>query len=79
MENLIETLRKIKTGYGHFKISIEMNGQELKTTTTNTMSIDAAFDDCYDDEDNCERYYSSRKEAQESLVGEILTANEIVP
>ena len=47
MENLIETLRKRKTGYGHFNISIEMDGKELSTTTTNTMAIDAAFDDVH--------------------------------
>jgi phage-related protein len=77
MKNLIETLRSNKTGYGHFSISIEMDGQEFKTTTTNTMAIDAAFDDCYDDEDNFGRYYESREEAQEALVNEILRANEI--
>jgi phage-related protein len=77
MKNLIETLRSKKTGYGHFSISIEMDGQEFKTTTTNTMAIDAAFDDCYDDEDNSGRYYESREEAQEALVNEILRANEI--
>jgi len=77
MKNLIETLRSKKTGYGHFSISIEMDGKEFKTTTTNTMAIDAAFDDCYDDEDNSGRYYESREEAQEALVNEILRANEI--
>jgi phage-related protein len=77
MEKLIETLRKEWTGYGHFSISIEMDGQEFKTTTTNTMAIDAAFDDCYDDVDNSGRYYESRREAQEALVNEILRANKI--
>lgn len=74
MKNLIETLRKRKTGYGHFNISVEMNGKELSTTTTNTMAIDAAFDDCYDDENNNGRFYESRLEAQEALVSEILKA-----
>ena len=77
MENLIETLRKEWTGYGHFSISIEMDGQELKATTTNTMAIDVAFDDCYDDGDNSGNYYESRREAQEALVNEILRANKI--
>ena len=77
MKNLIETLSKRKTGYGHFSISIEMDGQEFKTTTTNTMAIDAAFDDCYDDEDNSGSFYESREEAQEALVSEILRVNEI--
>ena len=77
MENLIETLRKKQTGYGHFKISIEMDGKELSTTTTKSMAIDAAFDDCYDDEDNDGRFYESRLQAQETLVSEILRANDI--
>lgn len=76
MNNLIETLSCEKTGYGHFCISIEMDGQALKTTTTNTLAIDAAFDDCYDDEDNSGRFYESRQQAQEALVDEILRANE---
>jgi len=75
MKNLIETLRSRKTGPGHFSISIEKDGQELKTITTNTIAIDAAFDDCYDDEDNSGRFYENRREAQESLVNEILIAN----
>lgn len=49
MENLIETLRKTKTGYGHFIISIEIDGEEFSTTTTNTLAIDAAFDIYYED------------------------------
>ncbi len=77
METLIETLISRKTGYGHYYISIEMDGKELSTTTTNTMAIDAAFDDCYDDEDNDGRYYESRYEAQVSLVKEILRANNV--
>lgn len=77
MKKLIEKLNRKKTGYGHFSISIEMDGQEFKTITTNTMAIDVAFDDCYDDEDNSGRYYVSRDEAQEALVNEILRANEI--
>lgn len=51
--------------------------KEFKTTTTNTMAIDAAFDDCYDDEDNSDRYYKSRQESQEALVNEILNDNLI--
>ena len=78
MENLIETLRiKRQTSYGHFNISIEMDGKELSTTTTKSMAIDAAFDYCYDDEDNDGRFYESRLEAQEALVSEILRANDI--
>ena len=77
MKNLIETLTATKTGYGHFKISIKIDGQEYTTTTTNTMAIDAAFDDCYDDEDNSGRYYESREEAKVALVDEILRKNGI--
>lgn len=76
MKDLIKTLRSKKNGYGHFSISIEMYGKEFKTTTTNTMAIDAAFDVCYNDEDNSRRHYVSREEAQEALVNEILRANE---
>ncbi len=78
MKNLKETLRSKWTGHGHFSISIEMDGQEFKATTTNTMAIDAAFDDCYDDDEgNSGRYYESRREAQEALVNEILRVNKI--
>ena len=77
MENLIETLGSKWTGHGHFSISIEIDGKEFKATTTNTMAIDAAFDDCYDDQDNSGRYYESRREAQEALVNEILRTNKI--
>ena len=75
MKNLTETLRNHKTGHGHFRITIDMNGNEIGTTTTNTIAIDAAFDDDYEcGEDG---YYSSQLEARESLVNEILTANNI--
>lgn len=77
MESLINTLRKTFKSYGHFIISIDVDGQELKTITTNTMAIDAAFDDFYDDEDQSGSYYESRREAQEVLVNEILADNEI--
>ena len=77
MKKLIETLRSQRTWPGHFSISIEMDGKEFKTTSTNEGAIDAAFDDCYDDEDNSGRFYESREEAQEALVNEILRANEI--
>ena len=78
MKKLIETLRKRHAGsYGRFLISIEIEGETLKTTTTNTMAIDAAFDDCYDDCDNTGRYYASQEEAQIELVNEILRNNEL--
>lgn len=77
MKNLINTLEKKQTGYGHFSISIRLKGETIKTTTTNTMAIDAAFDDCYDDQDNSGRYYESQEEAREVLVDEILRNNDI--
>ena len=78
MKNLIETLRKRNTSsYGRFLISIELEGETLKTTTTNGMAIDAAFDDCYDDCDNTGRYFKTQEEAQIELINEILRNNEI--
>jgi len=77
MKNLIKTLRRKCRSYGHYSISIEMDGQEFKAITTNAMAIDVAFDDCYDDKDNSGNYYESRREAQEDLVNEILRANKI--
>lgn len=78
MENLIETLKIKKEGYGHFIISIEIYGKEFKTTTTNSMAIDVVRDHNYDDNCNEESYYESRLEAQESLVNEILFKNDII-
>ena len=77
MNNLVNTLRHKFAGRGHFEISIEIEGQEFKTITTDTMAIDCAFDDYYDDEDNSGRYYESQLEAQKSLVDEILRDNNI--
>ena len=77
MEQPLETLRKIKTGYGHFRISVEIDGKEYHTVTTNTMAIDAAFDEDYDLNDISGRYYETRGEAQTALVNEILRANDI--
>ena len=66
---------KFAGSYGHYIISIEIDGKILKTTTTN-MAIDAAFDDCYDDCDNTGRYFASQEEAQIELINEILRNNE---
>lgn len=77
METLINTLRKQKSGYGHFIISIEKDGETFKTTSTNAAAVDCAFDDCYDDDDKTGYFYESRREAQEALVNEVLRANEI--
>ena len=52
MKDLIKTLSHKKTGFGHFEISIVIDGINFDTTTNDTMAIDAAFDECYDDQDN---------------------------
>ena len=75
MQNLIETLHRVQSGHGHYRISIEMDGQELSTVTTNMSAIDAAFDEYYDDQDNDGLYYECRAEAQYALVNEILNSN----
>lgn len=77
MKNLIETLTGNKNGYGNFIVAVELDGEVYSTITTNTLAIDAAFDDCYDDQDRFGSFYRSRSEAQEALIAEILTANEI--
>jgi hypothetical protein len=77
MTTLIQTLRKTKTGYGHFSISVELDGNVLMATTTNTLAIDAAFDEYYDDEDTSGLFYESREEAQMALISEILRKNEV--
>jgi hypothetical protein len=77
IEKAASTLSKQFSGYGHFKISIELDGEELSTVTTNTTAIDAAFDYDYDDVDNSERIYESRAQAQDALVCEILRKNDI--
>ena len=66
-----------KTGHGHYLITISHDGDLLKATTTNAHAIDAAFDDCYDDVDNSERIYQSREQAQDALISEILTKNNV--
>ena len=77
MKNLILTLNRKFSGYGHFTISIEVDGATIKTTTNNMSAVDAAFDEYYDDEDNSGRVYKSREQAQEALVNEIIDANNI--
>ena len=72
MQSLIETLYGVRSGYGHYKVSIDVDGQELSTVTDNMSAIDAAFDEYYDDEDNEGRFYECREEAQEALVNYIL-------
>ena len=78
MNELIKTLSHKKTGFGHFEIAIVIDGKNFDTTTNDTMAIDAAFDECYDDQNNNEeRWFENRSEAQEQLVNEILEANQL--
>ena len=77
MKHLIKTLSRTKTGYGHFRVSIELDGKQYSTITTNSEAVDVAFDSNYDDNDNTGKWYESREEAETSLVNEILSANNI--
>jgi len=72
-----ETLSSKKTGYGHFYITVEIDGETFGTTTTNTLAIDAGFDDDYDMEDNSGRYYESQEEARDALIDEIKRNNDL--
>lgn len=74
----LETLRSKKTGYGHFRISITIGEKEYWCITSDTMAIDAAFDDFYDDEDHSGSYYESQEEARIALASEIESKNEIL-
>lgn len=76
MEKLIKTLYCRKVRSGLFYISIELDQKIFKTTTTSMCAIGAAFDEYYD-EDYSGIFYSTRYEAQEALVDEILKANDI--
>lgn len=75
MRNMIKTLSKKQTSHGRFDVYIEIDGKTLSASTTNTMAIDAAFDENYDDSDNTGRFFETREEAQKALVDEILRAN----
>ncbi len=45
-----DTLRKVKfTGYGHWKISIEIDGETITHVTNNMPAFDSAFDEDEDD------------------------------
>jgi len=76
MDEIIDTLRYSFKGYGHWKITITLDGVDYSTITTNSMGIDAAFDYDYDDEVDDGRYYKSQREAQLSLIDDIVRANE---
>lgn len=77
MKDLIETLQIRWKSYGHWRISITLGDAVYYCITTNSMAVDAASDQYYDDNDNSERHYESRYEAQESLVNEIIYKNHL--
>jgi hypothetical protein len=72
MKAILDTLRKKQTGYGIFEVSIEFENVTYKISTNNTMAIDAAFDDDYNDDNNLGRYYVTQEEAQASLANDII-------
>ena len=74
---ITSTLRMQASSRGGNKISFTYMGIDYSAITDNTLATDAAFDPCYDDIQDDERYYTSRREAQESLVRIILAANGI--
>ena len=76
-ESNFDTLRKKQTGYGKFEVSIEIENVTYKIHTNNTMAIDAAFDDDYNDDENLGRYYVTQEEAQASLVYDIINQNDL--
>jgi hypothetical protein len=77
MKDLIQTLQKRFSGYGHYKISIEIDDKVYKATTSDMQAIDAAFDEDYDLVDPSDRCYESREEAQISLINEIKRKNAL--
>jgi hypothetical protein len=78
MDAILNTLRKTKhIGYGIFEISVEINDVTYKIKTNNTMAIDAAFDDDYNDENNLGRYYVTQEEAQASLANDIILEHDL--
>ena len=65
-------LRSKKVSTGHFQISIDIEDEQFSTVTTNTMAIDAAFDEDYN---GSGRVYESSEEAQNALIREIRNEN----
>ena len=61
-------------GKGHYKITAEIDNEELSCITTNTLAIDClGEDEIYFIEDN--RYYGSSEEAEQALLDEIKIKN----
>ncbi len=76
MDEVVDTLRYDFRGYGHWKITITLDGVDYSTITTNSMGIDTAFDYEYDDNVDEGRYYESQREAQLDLIDEIVRKND---
>ena len=77
MKAILNTLSKKQVGYGKFEVSMEFENVTYKIITNNTMAIDAAFDNDYNDVDDLGRYYVSQEEAQASLVNDIINHNDL--
>lgn len=77
MKAILNTLSKRQVGYGKFEVSMEFENVTYKIITNNTMAIDAAFDNDYNDVDDLGRYYVSQEEAQASLVNDIINHNDL--
>lgn len=77
MKAILNTLSKRQVGYGKFEVSMEFENVTYKIITNNTMAIDAAFDNDYNDIDDLGRYYVSQEEAQASLANDIINHNDL--
>ena len=77
MKAILNTLSKRQVGYGKFEVSMEFENVTYKIITNNTMAIDAAFDNNYNDVDDLGRYYVTQEEAQASLVNDIINHNDL--
>lgn len=57
-----------KAYYGRYRIYADNDGELEIGITNDTLAIDAAFDENYDDNDNSGRYYQTRQEAIDVLL-----------
>ena len=77
IDYLKATLFSTPAGFGHYKISFELDSEIYSTITTNLEAVRAAFSDDYDFDGEGNFTYKSRDEAKEDLVNEILIDNNI--
>lgn len=73
MKAIRESLRFKKQGHGHYNVSLEIGNNKYSILTTNSMAIDAAFDNYEEDG----RFYETQEEAQDALINEIFRANDL--